>query len=54
MGVTAVQTFVYKGNLYENGQCLLCEHCDLGLKNASSPFGVIQVLTLGSKLQVMH
>ncbi|CCE77137.1 conserved hypothetical protein [Wolbachia pipientis wAlbB] len=51
MGVTVVQTFA-KVTHTKNGQCLLYENCDLGLKNASSPFGVIQVL--GSRLQVMH
>ena len=34
----------------KNGQCLLYEHCDLGLKNASSPFGVIQVADTGMAL----
>ncbi|WP_438456488.1 hypothetical protein [Wolbachia endosymbiont of Kerria lacca] len=31
----------------KNGQY---EHCDLGLKNASSPFGVIQVADTGMAL----
>ncbi|MFP3032614.1 MULTISPECIES: hypothetical protein [Wolbachia] len=34
----------------KNGQCLLYEHCDLGLKNASSPFGVIQVADTGIQI----
>jgi len=31
----------------KNGQY---EHCDLGLKNASSPFGVIQVADTGIQI----
>ncbi|WP_257846225.1 hypothetical protein [Wolbachia pipientis] len=31
----------------KNGQY---EHCDLGLKNASSPFGVIQVADAGIQI----
>lgn len=52
MGVTVVQTFA-KVTYTKNGQCLLYGHCDLCLKNSTSPFGVIQVADTGTPASIM-